>query len=242
MSNSETENGAYLARMRLDTGLQRQAHELFLKSCEYRYSYNFSWLGRPVIQYPQDLMAMQEIIWRVKPDLIIETGVAHGGSLVFYASLLQLLDNAGEVLGIDIEIRSQNRRALEDHPMFRRIHLMEGSSTDPKILGNVKRLADGKRVIVVLDSNHTHDHVFAELNAYSPLVQCGGYLVVFDTVVADMPKAFFPDRPWGPSDNPKTAVHQFLGTNDRFVIDKEIETKLLLTVAPDGYLLCVKDL
>jgi cephalosporin hydroxylase len=224
-----------------DSDLQRVAGELFRKSFEHRYSYNFTWMGRPIIQYPQDIVAMQELIWSVQPDLIIETGIAHGGSLVFYASMLELLGNDGLVLGIDIDIRAHNRRAIEAHPMSARIRMIEGSSIAPEIADQVASIAQGrKRVLVALDSNHTHDHVLRELELYSPMVSVGSYLVVFDTVVEDMPKSCFPDRPWGPGNNPKTAVHEFLRGNDRFEIDRQVEGKLLLTVSPDGYLRCVK--
>jgi len=208
----------------------------------HRYAYNFTWMGRPLIQLPQDMVAMQEIIWRVKPDLIIETGVAHGGSLIYYASLLELLGNDAQVIGIDIDIREHNRIELERHPMFKRIELIQGSSIDPDVAGEVARRAQGRKsVLVALDSNHTHDHVLHELQLYAPLVTRDSYLVVFDTLIEDMPEEFFVDRPWGKGNNPKTAVQQFLTTTDRFVIDKEIDAKLLITVALDGYLRCVKD-
>lgn len=200
-----------------------------------KYSYNFSWLGRPIIQYPQDMVAMQEIIWVVRPDLIIETGIAHGGSLIFYASILELI-GYGKVLGIDVEIRPHNREAIEAHPLFKRIELLEGSSIAPEIVEQARKQADGKRVLVVLDSNHTHEHVLAELEAYAPLVAVGSYCVVMDTVVEDLPADVFPDRPWGPGNNPKTAVWEWLKTHPEFEIDKDIEYKLLITVAPDGYL------
>jgi cephalosporin hydroxylase len=234
-------NSDSAARMAADAALQKAANDLFVRSCEYRYSYNFSWMGRPIIQYPQDMVAMQEIIWSVRPDLVIETGIAHGGSLVYYASLLELLGNDGIVVGIDIDIRPHNREAIEAHPMARRIRMIEGSSIDPGTVAQVAELVRHRtRVLVTLDSNHTHDHVLQELLLYSPFVSVGSYLTVFDTVVEDMPKALFPDRPWGPGNNPKTAVREFLGQTDRFVVDKEVENKLLLTVAPDGYLRCVK--
>lgn len=233
---------ALIKAMAANPELQQLALHLLRESGVYKYSYNFSWLGRPIIQYPQDIVAIQEIIWQVKPELIIETGVAHGGSLVFSASILELIGGAGEVVGIDIDIRAHNRLALEQHPMFKRIRLLQGSSIDAKIMGTVKEIAADKRsVMVILDSNHTHAHVFQELELYAPLVTKGSYLVVFDTAIEDMPSDFFPDRPWGKGNNPKTAVWQFLKTNDRFVVDKEIEDKLLLTVAPDGYLKCIKD-
>jgi cephalosporin hydroxylase len=201
-----------------------------------KYSYNFSWLGRPIIQYPQDIVAMQEIIWKVRPDLIIETGIAHGGSLIFYASILELLGK-GEVLGIDIDIRKHNRKAIEKHPMFKRISMLEGSSVSEDIIKQVRKIAKKKKsVLVVLDSNHTHEHVSKELQLYSPFVTKGSYMVVFDTVIENLPCNFFPDRPWGKGNNPKTAVKEFLKHNNNFVIDKDIEHKLLITVAPDGYL------
>jgi cephalosporin hydroxylase len=207
----------------------------------FRYTYNFTWLGRPIIQIPQDILAMQELVWRVRPELVIETGVAHGGSLVLYASLLELLGGAGRVLGVDIDIRSHNREALEAHPMMRRIDLLQGSSVDPVVVSEVHARAKGKGpVMVVLDSNHTHAHVLAELRAYAPLVQAGSYLVVFDTLVEALPKEAFPDRPWGPGDNPATAVRAFLAECDRFVVDGDIDARLLLSVAPGGYLRCVK--
>ncbi len=223
-----------------DGNLQHFSRQWMDRAQEKRYSYHFEWMGRPIIQYPQDMIAMQEIIWEVKPELIIETGIAHGGSLIYYASLLELIGR-GEVIGVDIEIRAHNRASIEAHPMFKRIKLLEGSSIVPDIVGQIRKTAEGKRVLVVLDSNHTHDHVLAELEAYAPLVAVGSYCVVMDTVVEDMPDDFFPDRPWGKGNNPKTAVREFLRNNDRFEIDKEVENKLLITVAPGGYLKCVKD-
>ena len=221
--------------------LQELTNQWFVESCKYKYSYNFSWMGRPIIQFPQDIMAMQEIIWQVKPDFIVETGIAHGGSLIFYASMLELIGE-GQVLGIDVDIRQHNRVEIEQHPMFKRITMIEGSSIDEEIAKQVYDLAKGKsRILLVLDSNHTHDHVLKELELYSPLVTKDSYLVVFDTVVEDMPEDFFPDRPWGKGNNPKTAVWEFLKTNKRFEVDKDIEAKLLITVAPDGYLKCLED-
>ena len=205
-----------------------------------KYSYNFSWLGRPIIQYPQDIVAMQEIIWKVRPDLIIETGIAHGGSLIFYASMLELIGK-GEVLGIDIDIRKHNRKAIEKHPMFKRISMLEDSSVSEDIIKQVSKIAKKKKsVIVILDSNHTHEHVLKELQLYSPFVTKGSYMVVFDTIIEKLPCNFFPDRHWSRGNNPKTAVKKFLKHNNNFVIDKDIENKLLITVAPDGFLKRIK--
>ncbi|WP_135548936.1 cephalosporin hydroxylase family protein [Paenibacillus cymbidii] len=225
-----------------DRAFHQLTSEWFQESCKRKYSYRFSWLGRPIIQYPQDVMAMQEIVWKVRPDLIVETGIAHGGSLIFHASLLELMGGDGQVIGIDIDIRQHNRAEIERHPMFKRIRLLEGSSTDPAVVQRIYDAAKGKeRALVILDSHHTHAHVLQEMQLYSPLVGPGSYLIVMDTVVEHLPKAMFPDRPWGPGDNPKTAVHQFLRTNKRFVIDDEMNRKLMITAAPDGYLKCVEE-
>ena len=217
------------------------SHQWIIRSMELKYVYNFSWMGRPIIQYPQDMIAMQEIIWNVKPDLIIETGIAHGGSLIYYASLLELLGGNGHVLGIDIDIRAHNRVEIEKHPMFKRITMFEGSSIAPEMAERVRDFAKPyQTILLVLDSNHTHDHVFQELKLYSSLVSKNSYCVVFDTIVEDMPVGSFPDRPWDKGNNPKTAVWEFLKTNNDFEIDREIENKLLITVAPDGFLKKVK--
>jgi len=224
-----------------DADIQGCLPQTLEKIAKYRYAHNFTWLGRPIIQWPQDIVAMQELIWNVKPDLVIETGVAHGGSLILYASLLELI-GSGEVLGIDVEIRPHNRRDIERHPLAKRTSLLEGSSISPDIVAAAREAARGKqRVLVVLDSNHTHEHVLSEVRLYSPLVTKGSYLVVFDTVIEDVPASCYPDRPWRPGDNPKTAVRQFLSETDRFEIDRDLQDRLLLTAAPDGYLRCVKD-
>jgi cephalosporin hydroxylase len=210
-------------------------------TARHKYSYNFSWLGRPIIQYPQDIIALQEIIWRTQPEIIIETGVAHGGSLIFYASMMELIGGQRHVIGIDIEIRPHNRVAIEAHPMSRGISLIQGSSTDPGVILQVSERAQGKRTMVVLDSNHSEGHVLSELEAYSPYVSKGCYLVVLDTIIEHLPRDFFPAKPWGPGNNSKTAVDMFLRNCDRFVADHFIDNKLQLTVAPGGYLACVKD-
>ena len=247
-----------------NTGLQTTAAAFMKATFSPLYSYNFTWLSRPIIQYPQDIIAMQELIWSIKPDLIIETGIAHGGSLIYSASMLALLDmvdaiesgtiidpgiSRRKVLGIDIDIRAHNRIAIEAHPMSSRIQMIQGSSIAPDIIDQVKAAAaDYQRILVCLDSNHTHAHVLAELEAYAPLVTVGSYCVVFDTIVEDMPAEIFQDRPWGKGDNPKTAVWEYLrrlqdedrtaadGTPLAFKTDENITNKLLITVAPDGYL------
>lgn len=206
------------------------------------YSYNFSWMGRPIIQYPQDMVAMQEIIWDIKPDLIIETGIAHGGSLIFYASMLELIGK-GCVLGIDIDIREHNRKEIEAHPMYKRIKMIQGSSIDSEVLERVKEEVQGHSTILVcLDSNHTHEHVLQELNLYAPFVTQGSYLVVFDTIVEYLPDDYLPGRkrPWGTGNNPHTSVVRFLENNDSFIADIGIDSKLLISVAPGGYLRRIK--
>lgn len=235
-----------------DAGAKDLFRQFLTQTAKYSYTYRFNALGRPIIQFPQDMVAMQELIWAIKPDLIIETGIAHGGSLVLSASMLALLDvceaiefgqmldpkvSRRKVLGIDIDIRPHNRTAIEAHPMASRIEMIQGSSIAEDVIAHVHNFAmNYSRILVCLDSNHTHEHVLAELQAYAPLTSSGSYCVVFDTAVEDMPKEMFPDRPWGPGDNPKTAVWEYLQSHPEFVIDKEIEEKLLITVAPDGYL------
>lgn len=245
-----------IGAMAADQTLRAQAAQFFVRLCQHRYSYHFDWLGRPIVQIPQDVFAMQELVWSVRPDLIIETGIAHGGSLIFSATMLALLDMCDAIesgnsfnpsvsnrkaLGIDIDIRAHNRVAIEAHPMASRIQMIQGSSVAADIVAQVHAAAaDYKRVLVCLDSNHTHEHVLAELEAYAPLVSIGSYCVVFDTVIEDLPKELFPDRPWGPSNNPQTAVHEWLASHPEFVIDSRIPDKLQLTVAPDGYLKRIK--
>lgn len=220
--------------------LQKAAESFINESISSKYSYNFSWMGIPIIQYPQDIVAMQEIIWEIKPDLIIETGIAHGGSIIYYASLLELIGK-GEVLGVDIDIRDHNRVEIEKHPMFKRIKMIQGSSIDQGIVDQVKEVVQGKEtVLVLLDSNHTHEHVLAELNMYAPFVTKGSYLVVFDTIVENLPENSPSDRPWKKGDNPMTAVETFLQQNKDFVIDEVVDNKLLISVAPKGYLKKVK--
>ena len=221
--------------------------QTFLRdSINEKYSYNFTWMGRPIIQYPQDLVALQEIIWEVKPDLIIETGVAHGGSAVFFASLLELNAHCGgpkdaEVWCVEIDLRTHNREALVAHPMYPRLRIFDGSSVDEKIASVIaEKAATCQRIMVILDSNHTHEHVLRELNLYAPLVSVGSYCVVFDTVIEDLDGVEFVDRPWGKGDNPKTAVAEFLRTNSDFIVDYAIDEKLLISVAPGGYLKRVK--
>ena len=245
MSDIENFNNDRLASIRAlqaRADLTQQADGLFREMTRARYMYNFDWLGLPIIQMPQDILAAQELIWRARPGAIVETGVARGGSLVFSASMLQLLDGDGIVVGIDIDIRQHNREAIEQHPLARRIRLVEGSSIDPAVHKQVLKHVGGRRpVMVFLDSNHTHEHVLAELRLYSAMVGRDSYVIVYDSVIDRLPAEDSADRPWGPANNPRTAVHAFLAENDRFEIDRDVEGKLLLTCCPDGFLKCRKD-
>ena len=228
--------------LRADGTVQQATIDWINAVAPHKYTYNFTWLGRPVIQFPQDLSALQEIIWSTRPDLIIETGIAHGGSLIFHASILHLLGNEGRVLGVDIDIRDHNRAEIETHPLFERIDMIQGSSIEDDIAVSVAETASkAGQVMVVLDSNHTHAHVLRELELYAPLVTRDCYLVVCDTLIEDMPDGSFPDRSWGKGDNPRTALNAFLETTDRFEIDTSMDAKLQISVAPGGYLKCVAD-
>ncbi|AFL72919.1 cephalosporin hydroxylase family protein [Thiocystis violascens] len=256
MTEFEQEVIERIAANEQDRRLMDAGQKFLHAATQPKYCYNFAWLGRPIIQYPQDIVAIQELIWSAKPDLIIETGIAHGGSLILSASMLALLDYcdavaAGvsldpanpkrRVIGIDIDIRAHNRAAIETHPMISRIQMIQGSSIAPEVVEQIKTIAANySRILVCLDSMHTHGHVLAELNAYAPLTSIDSYCVVFDTIIEDQPADMYPDRPWGPGNNPKTAVHEYLKTHPEFEIDRSIQHKLAITVAPDGFLKRVK--
>ncbi len=246
------ERESRIADYESDAEFKEASRSWVIASMQRMFVYNFDWLSRPIIQFPNDMVAVQELIWRVKPDLIIETGIAHGGSLIFSASMLALLDmceaiesgqtidpkiSKRKVLGIDIDIRQHNREAISNHPMASRIEMIQGSSIAQETIAQVHSVASQyQRILVCLDSNHTHDHVLAELAAYAPLTSVGSYCVVFDTFVEDGPSDLFPNRPWAPGNNPKTAVWQYLKDHPEFEIDKSMHNKLQITVAPDGYL------
>lgn len=248
----EEESRQRVAAYGQDQAFQALSRDWLAESMRRQYVYNFHCLGRPIIQYPQDMVALQDLIWRVRPDLIIETGIAHGGSLVLSASMLAMLDltdaiaagsmmdpnvSSRKVIGIDIDIRAHNRAAIESHPMASRITMIEGSSVAPEVIAQVRAAAAAyPRVMVFLDSMHTHAHVLAELEAYAPLVSVGSYCVVLDTFVEDMPQGFFANRPWDVADNPKTATWQYLKSHPEFEIDASIPQRLMVTVAPDGFL------
>lgn len=237
--------------MSTDKNLSKLSLDFLCESSKYNYSYNFDWLGVPIIQYPQDIISFQEIVWKIKPDLIIEFGIARGGSLIYSASLLALIDMCEKkyfslndkkqthrkVLGIDIDIRKHNKIEILKHPLSKNIKMIEGSSLDVKTINKVNEFSKSyKNILVCLDSNHTHHHVLEELNAYANLASINSYCLVFDTVIEDMPKVLNENREWGPANSPKSAVKEFLKSNNNFIIDKTYQNKSLITSAPDGFL------
>ena len=236
----ESKNKQKINSMKKDKSFLEKGQSWFKDSWAHEYIYHNNWLGLPIIQLPQDIIALQEIIWKIKPDLIIETGVARGGSVIFHASILSMIGK-GEVIGIDIDIRDKNRKAIEKHPLFKKITLIQGSSISKKIVNQVYSIAKNKKkILVFLDSHHTHNHVLKELKMYSPLVKKGSYVVVFDTIIEDLPENFFKNRSWNVGNNPKTAVHEYIKHDKRFKIDKNLDKKLVITANHDGFLKCTK--
>ena len=236
----EKRNKEFLKNMLKDKKLKKLTRDWFDRAFPHEYSYHFSWLGRPIIQFPQDMIAVQELVWKIKPDFIIESGIARGGSIIFSASLLELIGK-GQVIGIDIDIREHNKIEIEKHKMFKRITMIEGSSTSKKTLKEVEKIiGKNKKVMVLLDSLHTHKHVLNELRNFEKFVNKGSYIVVFDTMIEDMPKGYFSNRPWDVGNNPQTAIKEFLYENYRFKIDKTFEKKILISSCPNGFLKCVK--
>lgn len=234
-------DGAAVARMNADPEMAEATRTFLTKTFEYGYYRNFTWLGRPVIQYPADIVALQQLIWEYRPTLVVETGVAHGGALILYASILELIGGPGEVVGVEVEFREHNKTAVERHPLGKRIRVLEGSSIDPAVVNSVRSIASGhERVMIVLDSLHTHEHVLGELRAYAPLVPVGGPLVVFGTSVSCVDPRFNLKREWDQHRNPKSALDEFMRENDCFEVDRELNDSLLITDAPGGYLRRVK--
>jgi len=231
-----SERASDIKKMSEDKELREKSLDWMIHADKYKYTYNYTWLGRPIVKYPNDIVIMQEIIWNLKPDVIVETGIAHGGSIVFSASMMEIIGK-GEVVAVDIDIRKHNKDLIEDHPMMKRITMYEGSSTDPAIFEKIKAHCEGKEtVLVVLDSLHTHQHVIDELNLYSNLVTVGSYVICPDTFIEFFPKGYYSNRPWDVGDNPYTAVKQFLGENDNFENDDVLTSKLLVTEGIEGYL------
>jgi len=234
------ERRADITAMGKDDELRKKSIDWMVHADRYKYTYNFTWMGRPIIKFPSDIVVQQEILWRIRPDLVIETGIAHGGSIIFTASMLELIGH-GEVVAVDIDIREHNRKEIEQHPMFKRITMIEGGSTDPEVFAGIKKMAEGKKtVMVVLDSNHTHQHVYDELRLYADLVSVGSYLILPDTFIEFFPKGYYSNRPWDVGDNPYTAMKQFLAERDDFKIDDEPCHKSMITEAIDGYLVRTK--
>lgn len=233
----ELERKVAIEEMAKDKEMKDLSSEWMKFNTKHKYVYNFKWMGVPIIQLPNDIIAIQELIWEVKPDLIIETGIAHGGSIIYSASMLELIGGKGQVLGIDIDIREHNLKRIKEHPMYKRIKMIEGSSVEEETLLEVKKIiSDKKKIMVFLDSCHTHEHVKKELEVYSEFVTKGSYLVVFDTSIQFEPDKFCNNRPWGVDNNPWTAVQEFIKENNNFIIDKSIANKLVITSAIDGYL------
>ncbi len=235
----ELERAEAIKEMGNDKELRQKSLDWMLHADKYKYTYNYSWMGRPIIKYPNDILILQEMIWNLKPDYIVETGIAHGGSIIFSSSMLELLGH-GEVIAVDIDIRQHNREEIEKHPMAKRITMIEGSSVDPMIVNSIKEKVKGKKVLVCLDSNHTHEHVLEELRMYADMVNVGSYIVCPDTFVEYFPKGYCDDRPWDVGNNPMTALIAFLKEDDRFIIDKDIDNKLMITEGFDGYLKRIK--
>lgn len=238
----EKEKKSRISKNRHNLDFSKASKKFLIESIKPKYTYNFSWLGVPIIQIPQDIQQLQEIIWKVKPNLIIETGIAHGGSLIFSASMLAILNmNSKEkrkVIGIDIDLRKHNKAILEKHFMKKYISCINGSSTDNKIFNKIKKISKSyKKTLVILDSNHTHEHVLKELNLYSQLVTKNSYCIVFDTIINDMPNNYYPDRNWNKSNNPMTAIKEFLKINKNFHIDTSIDYKLMVSMAKNGFLI-----
>ena len=227
-----------IENMARDSQLKDLSLQWMIKADRYKYTYNFTWMGRPIIKYPNDMIVQQELMWTLKPDLIIETGVAHGGSIIFSASMMKMMGIKGSVIGIDIDIREHNLKEIEDHPMYDIIHLYEGDSTDSKIVQQVQQHVDkAKTVLVILDSLHSHQHVLKELNLYSKFVTKSSYIILPDTFIEFFPKGYYSkDRPWDVGNNPYTAMHEFLKNNSSFMIDKKLSSKAVISETIDGYL------
>lgn len=228
--------------MARDQDLLHAARDVLARADSHRWLHQNTWMGEPVLNLPQDMFALQDIIWRTRPEFIIEIGVAWGGGMLFHSTLLEVL-GGGKVIGVDIFIPPDLRERLASHAtLSRRIELIEGSSIAPETVERVRSIVGAsRRTLVVLDSHHTHDHVLAELRAYAPLVGRGCYLVAGDTIVEHIAAPAHRPRPWGPGNNPATAVKAFLSECPRFAVDQDLERRLLLSCHPGGYLVAAGD-
>lgn len=234
----QQEREADIEKMGNDAVLRQKSLDWMLHADKYKYTYNYAWMGRPIIKFPNDILIQQEIMWELKPDLVIETGIAHGGSIIFTASMMEMMGIPGEVVGVDIDIRPHNKHAIDNHPMKKRITMYEGSSVEPNIIDKVKNHTIGKRcVMVILDSLHSHNHVYQELCAYAPMTTIGSYCILPDTFIEFFPKGYYSEsRPWDVGDNPYTAMRSFMDQNNSFEIDKSRTNKAMITETIDGYL------
>lgn len=235
------ERSSNIQRMSQDEELKKKSLDWMIHADKYKYTYNFSWLGRPIIKFPSDIVLMQEIIWDIKPDLIIETGIAHGGSIIFSASMLELIGGDGQVVAVDIDIRKHNRAEIEKHPLYKRITMLEGSSVADDIIRKIENISKYKKTVMVfIDSLHTHEYVLKELEIYSKFVTIGSYIVLPDTFIEFFPKGYYSNRPWDVGNNPMTALREFLSKNENYIIDRDKSNKLMITEAFDGYLKRIK--
>ena len=230
------------AKMNRDASLSGEAKKVLSDADHYHWVHQTSWMGEPILNLPQDMFAMQEIIYRTRPDFIVESGVAWGGSLLFYSTLMEILGGK-LIIGIDVFIPDDLKERIGSHEkLSKRIRWINDSSTSEETLSKVKEIVgDSRKVLVFLDSDHTHEHVLTELNLYAPLIGKGQYIICGDTIVEDVPEQKHRPRAWGPGNNPKTALMSFLDQNDRFEVDQNLENKLLFTCNPGGYLKCIKD-
>ncbi len=248
MHKNDEINNFYKERMQSlrdiqsDNELKQKSIEWMIDADKYKYSYNFSWMGRPIIKYPADMIVQQELIWSLRPDLIIETGIAHGGSIIFSASMMKMMGINGEVIGVDIDIREHNRILIESHPMSDIIKMYQGSSIDINIIKKIQKKANKhKTILVILDSCHSQEHVLNELRLYSQFVTKNSYIILPDTFIEFFPKGYFAkDRPWDKGNNPYTALKIFLNNNDNFKIDKDLSSKACISETIDGYIKKIK--
>ena len=236
----ELEKNQEIQRALADPELLSKGRDFLIHSDRYKYGYYWTWMGLPIIQMPEDIALTQEIMWETKPDFVIEAGIAWGGSLALYAAF-QELQGFGQVIGIDVTIPAHNRDAIMSTPVSHRITLIEGSSSDPEVFEQISsQIPEGSNILLVLDSNHTHDHVLAELKLWSPLLQKGNFIIVSDTIVEVIPEQKHRPRPWGPGNNPMTGMQEFLESNGRFTSSNAYSDRAIVSFNPSGYLKCIK--
>jgi hypothetical protein len=236
------ERNADIERMGSDQELRQKSIDWMIHADRYKYTYNYSWMGRPIIKFPNDMVIQQELMWELKPDLVIETGIAHGGSIIFTASMMEMMNIDGEVVGIDVDIRPHNRTKIEAHPMMKRITMYEGDSVSDAMVEKVRVHTNGKKcVMVILDSLHSHAHVYKELRSYAPMTTLGSYCILPDTFIEFFPKGYYSEtRPWDVGNNPHSAMKQYISETDNFEIDHARTDKAMITETIDGYLKRVK--